>query len=193
MNKTIVMTGTAIGFFLVSLGAQASHGYGPGQGPGYAPAPASTYVDYARVVSVKPIYRRVEVTRPHRECWYEQRPRYYRSSGHDGGHTREIVGGIIGGALGSRLGKGKGRKLGAAVGIVMGAHIANKTRDNNQRVAHAGYEKRRICRRTFTRHTEERIDGYSVKYVYKGFAGYTRMDSKPGKRIRIRVSIDPES
>ncbi len=40
-------------------------------------------------------------------------------------------------------------------------------------------------------HNEERIDGYNVTYRYRGRHFTTRMKRDPGRRIRVRVRVEP--
>ncbi len=150
------------------------------------------YLDYARVLRVKPVYRHVRVSIPRRECWNEERR--YRvpvQAGHSG--SREVIGGLIGGALGSRLGKGKGRMVGAVTGAIIGSKLARDTDPNHhyaprERVVR---EVERVCRRRVSTRDEERFDGYLVTYRYRGIVRTTRMSYRPGRRIRVRVRVEP--
>jgi uncharacterized protein YcfJ len=176
-RKVVLMTGVLVLASMSGLSAQARHGAGYNNG---------AYVDYARVVRVKPVYRVMRVATPRRECWNEERAHRVPARRSRG---REIVGGIIGGALGSRLGKGKGRIVGAVTGVIIGSSLARDTRP--PRGARVVRDVHRVCRRTVTHHEEERLDSYIVTYRYRGVVRTTRMSHAPGRRIRVRVNVEP--
>ncbi len=95
--------------------------------------------DYARVVRVEPLARRIRVTEPRRECHYETvydrgnyyqnaSDRYYRN-GERRGDVRTtnstIVGGLLGGAIGNQIGRGEGRSIATVAGALIGAAIGH--------------------------------------------------------------------
>jgi len=79
--------------------------------------------DYAKVVDVQPLTRRVRVTTPQRECWDETRyderdygrPRARNSAG------PTLLGAVIGAAIGNQIGHGDGRRAATAAGAIIGA------------------------------------------------------------------------
>ena len=85
--------------------------------------------DYARVIDVDPIVRRVEVASPQRDCWYEDRAVY----GEPRSHTPAVLGAIIGGVIGHQFGSGHSRNLGTVAGAVLGASVGrdSATRDGD--------------------------------------------------------------
>ena len=70
--------------------------------------------DYARVVDVEPITRRIRVTEPRRECYQETRyeqDRYQQVRGREAPAAGSmILGGILGAAVGNQIGHGDGRR-----------------------------------------------------------------------------------
>ena len=148
---------------------------------------SADYYDYARVVDVKPIYKLVEISEPRRECWDEERVQY------DGNHDAfapTIIGGILGGVVGSRFGGGKGKTVATVAGTLIGGSIArdlHKNRNQYREVAHT----ERQCRYIDEVRQEERLDGYQVRYRYKGHVYETRLNHKPGKRIKLHVALTP--
>ena len=48
------------------------------------------------------------------------------------------------------------------------------------------------CRMVEVEHQERRLAGYDVEYQYKGEKYMSRLDSDPGNRLRIRVSVVPD-
>jgi uncharacterized protein YcfJ len=132
------------------------------------------------------------VTTPVQECWDDVE--YYSSDRRPpgvGGST--LVGAIVGGVIGHQFGSGRGNDAATAVGSIVGAAIGNSAAVR----ANANYrptEYSRPIRRCETRYQsreEQRIDGYRVVYSYNGRKYATDMPYDPGKRLRIRVDIQP--
>lgn len=164
-------------------------------------------VDYARVVDVTPIVKRVRVASPARQCWQETEYQVIRHEtrsygpGHSGrvdSAAPTIAGGIIGGVIGRQFGGGSGKDAMTAVGALVGASMANQSAHNR---AHAGsparvsYEERPVtverCETTTSYRIEERIEGYRVTYLYADREYVTTMASHPGTSIPVRVTVVP--
>jgi uncharacterized protein YcfJ len=149
--------------------------------------------DYARVVDVQPLMRRVRVTAPARECWDETRTaRYDRPSRERGGAT--LLGAAIGAVIGHQIGHGDGRRAATVAGAVVGGAIARDQAE--RRAAQNGYPPAREytverCETRYNEVWEERVDGYRVTYVYNGRRQVTTLPYKPGERIRVRVDVSP--
>lgn len=147
--------------------------------------------DYARVVYVEPIVRRVRIETPRRECWDETRnvaARPHISDPAVGGRT--LLGGIIGGVIGHQFGSGSGRDAATIAGAVIGSGVGYDAARRNAGVA--GEE--RVVQRCAIRYEddyEERIDGYRVTYEYNGREFTTRMPYDPGETMRVRVAVAP--
>jgi len=149
-----------------------------------------SYTDSARVTQVQPLYRVVETSRPHRECYQEEVHRPVQSSSHGNNALGMIVGGALGGALGhniSRNHRDTATIAGAVIGSAIGHDVSsNKNRDRGYSY---GYEER--CHTVNERYSEERLDGYRVTYRYQGQTFSTRMDHDPGDRIQVHISVSP--
>lgn len=139
--------------------------------------------DYARVVDVDPIVRRVAIASPQRDCWYEDREVYARPSS----ATPTILGAIIGGVIGHQIGSGHSRNVGTVAGAVLGASVGHDVS-----VRHTGVETQSVerCEVRTQRDWEERIDGYRVTYRYQGRTYDTVMPYDPGNRVQVRVGVD---
>jgi uncharacterized protein YcfJ len=147
--------------------------------------------DYARVVDVEPLRRRVRVSEPVRECWDEE---VYASSGPlSSNHIGStLVGALIGGALGNQVGDGRGRQVARAAGAIIGGavgHNVSRERHGERYGNERRYQER--CEVRYRDSYEERIEGYEVTYVYAGRRYMTEMPYDPGDRIRIRVDVTP--
>jgi uncharacterized protein YcfJ len=149
----------------------------------------SVHYDYAQVVDVVPISRIVEVSHPHRQCW-DQEVRH-RAQSQQGPHLGGIIiGGVVGGVVGNRFGKGNGNKAMTAAGTIIGAAVGNEmAQDRHPPQTYTTVEQR--CETTRSRHTEERIIGYDVRYRYNGQEFVTRTEHDPGPRLKVRVAVTP--
>ena len=151
--------------------------------------------EYARVVDVQPLTRRVRVTSPVRECWNETRydERSYGPSPQRAGST--LLGAAIGAAIGHQIGHGQGRRAATVAGAVIGGAIGNdqaKRREGayGNRPPPREYTVER-CEVRYHDTWEERTDGYRVTYVYKGRRQVTTLPYRPGEKIRVRVDVTP--
>ena len=161
--------------------------------------------DLATVVSVQRVGGNNYYER--QECWNEQSNAYdndyyrddsgrlYRGDNRNN-KSGAVIGAIVGGALGNQAGKGDGRKAATVAGAVIGAAIGNNVqRDNNQ------YEYRddnggtvRRCRTVYDNNNSSRYgsyESYNVTYRYAGQTYRTTTDRRPGRTIRVHVSVTP--
>ena len=146
--------------------------------------------DYAEVIKVKPLIQRVRVSSPRQECWQEQVAyedrRGYRAD------NAPVLGAILGGAFGHAAGHGKKNKdVGTFLGAVLGASIASSVSARNDPQSTVRYVTEERCRVVEDWHDEERLMGYLVDYSYNGQVFRTRMDTDPGKKLKIRLSVEP--
>lgn len=178
IEKRLVLVFVLAGMLLSSLS------YGGGR---------HSSVNWAKVTRVEPVTRMVEHRVPEERCWNEQ-VSYYDDRRHDNTYSSTILGGIIGGALGNAVGhKKKNKKIGTAVGAILGASIGSEMANNGRR-SDARFRRNRTERRCDISHQvsyEEEVVGYRVWYRYKGEEYKTRMNHKPGKKIKVRVSVEP--
>lgn len=149
--------------------------------------------NWARVTGVEPIIRTIEQRVPTEECWNEQVAyEEYADSGHS--YTGTILGGVIGGAIGNKIGHNKtNKKVGTVVGAVLGASVGHDL--SHQGYAHSSptisYQNQRHCAVSYETHYTEEVIGYHVWYRYRGTEYKTRMNEHPGKKIKVRVNVDP--
>ncbi len=188
MLRKLWISGLAVGLAAVSAGALADHDRGSYRNDRHDRHRGD--YDYARVVDVEPIRRRVRISEPVRECWDEA---VHESDGplssRHAGST--LLGGVIGGVVGNQIGRGRGRDVARIAGALVGGAIGNDL--SHQR--HGDYYGReRIVERCEVHYRDswdERIDGYRVTYEYAGREYKTRMPYDPGDRVRIRVDVRP--
>lgn len=158
--------------------------------------------DYARVIDVDPIIRRVRVSVPREQCFqdtvYEQADVYEPTGYRDGSRGSAgpmILGGLIGAAVGNQIGSGDGRRAATVAGALIGTAVGHDVghRRDDRRHVRAVNVPRTIerCETTYVDDYEDRVEGYDVTYVYEGRRMTTRMPYDPGDRVRVRVDIYP--
>ena len=178
MKRQPIITVLSIAGLIFSTTASASDRYSEN----------NSFTDRARVVNIEPVVRYIKVTSPQRECYKE--PVTYTHAHDNNAAGKTILGGIIGAAIGNNIGHGRGRKKTAVAGAIIGSTIAShNARKHAYRHDEVRYEER--CDVKYVSHTEERIDGYDVTYKYRGQTYTTRMPYRPGKRLKVRVSVEP--
>lgn len=134
------------------------------------------FYDYGRVKSVTPIFDTVKQRIPHSNCSHSSHKRYSSNSA-----TPAIIGGIIGAAIGNELGHSKRNKqVGAVAGGLLGASIGSDLKGNGHR-----------CVTQYSTEYREQVVGYDVSYRYKGRTYYTQTSEHPGKRIQLKLRVDP--
>ena len=107
-----------------------------------------------------------------------------------------IIGGLIGSLVGHQFGGGHGKTALTIAGAIAGASIGNRVARDSNRVARDSdltndYSRVRRCHTTNQSRIENDITGYDVTYRYNGETFTKRMDTHPGKRVRINVRITP--
>lgn len=149
---------------------------------------SDAYYDRAKVTRVQPIVDVVRVPTEHRECWTEEVEHSARRSDPNAGM---LIGGIIGGVVGHQMGHGRGNKAATAAGAVIGAAVGRRAARDDYEPGYSTDERR--CRVDHGYEEHERVSGYRVTYRYQGRLYTTRMNDEPGKFIRVRVAVNPET
>jgi len=163
------------------------------------------YLDSARVVDVRPAYRRV--VEPHRQCTREiiSAPAPVRHHGSTASPARldatgiavPVIGGIAGGMIGSRIGDGSGRTAatvaGAIAGTLAGAilveHQSTGRADPRVHDAYRPVMIDRVVERCRTVNVARDVaDGYDVTYRYQGRLFTSRMAHDPGRFVHVSVT-----
>jgi uncharacterized protein YcfJ len=192
MRHLKTLSGIALTFLLASTGAVAGERYYDDDdyydGDGY-------YVN-AKVVNVEPVFRRVRIAEPQQMCWSE--PTHYRgpSRGHrNNAAASTIIGGVVGGVVGNQVGRRNDHRseltvAGALVGAAIGHSVGKSQHSRRYRSNRYSYQEPYCETRTEYRYVEQ-IAGYDVTYRYQGRYFTTRTDHEPGKRIRVRVDLEP--
>jgi uncharacterized protein YcfJ len=169
------------------------------------PALASeSYVDRARVVSVRPISEQIPVSRE--ECWndrvrtYEDRSVTRSDTGAAIG-PGTVLGAIVGGVAGHQVGSGRGNSAATAAGAVIGGLVGNQVDRQQGNVGPGGPPVTSVERVPVDRNVErcrtvqevrEAQVGFDVRYVFNGREFMARLDHDPGRFVRVRVNVEPE-
>jgi uncharacterized protein YcfJ len=147
------------------------------------------FEDTAKVIDVEPLYQTIEINHPERYCWDED-VSYYEPGRKS--YTGTLVGGLVGGVMANQIyqGRGKNRDAATLAGALLGGAIGHDL-SRNQRQSHLTTATERHCEVQDQTTYEERLIGYRVKYRYQGHIFTTRTKEHPGRRIPIRVGVDP--
>ncbi len=145
-------------------------------------AQAAEFDDYARVISATP--RVEQVNSPREECSTE-----YRSAApQQRSMAGSIIGGVAGAILGNQVGQGNGRTAATAVGAITGAIAGDRMDNSRPAEAERAVRNCRIVDRW-----ESRTTGYDVSYEYQGRVYNSIMGYNPGNRVKVQVSVVPQT
>jgi uncharacterized protein YcfJ len=135
--------------------------------------------DVARVIDSRPIYA---ATSSHQECWNPRAGVYEEvrdNDGHSVINKGTAIGAVAGGVIGHQVDDGNtGTVLGALLGGLIGNQV-DKSRNTDSPQNDLDRSRCRITREG------GQIEGYEVKYSYRGNQYVTRMDHKPGSTLRV--------
>ena len=142
-----------------------------------APRPAYERYEAARVLDAQPVYAssREECFNP-RTGLYEER---HERHGNIGAGT--ALGAVIGGVIGNQVDRGAGTAAGAILGGIAGHEIEKDRARNSDDLDLSN------CR---TASSDSAIDGYNVRYSYRGQEYVTRMTYDPGPTLRVGEDIN---
>lgn len=144
---------------------------------------------YAKVVRAQPVYREVRVREPREICREVPVTERTVHRGH-GDPGAVLIGAVIGGVIGHQFGGGHGKDVATAAGAVIGAHHGARHGARGTHVTERTvYET--SCHTVREARYEEVLDGYDVTYKYGGRLYQTWSAHHPGKRIRVRVDVEP--
>jgi uncharacterized protein YcfJ len=150
---------------------------------------------FARVVDVDPIVRRVRVSVPEQQCWSEEQA--VRSGPSRSEVRGTIIGGLIGAVVGHQVSSRQGVHTpsamigGSLIGAAIGNGVGSSKGDRRGEYVPVRYRDVERCEVSYRDAWEERIDGYEVTYVYNGRKYTTMMPYDPGRQVRVDVNVRP--
>ncbi len=153
--------------------------------------------EWARVVSVTPIYESFRVVTPHRRCWTERVGHKRRRHSRHHSAAPGLIGATAGGAMGWHSGHDRtSRHLGMITGVLLGGTIGHAIgHEHRPHRRHGRHFARRRHKERCELHEEvryeQRVTGYDVEYRYRGRTYRARRDDDPGRRIRVAVGVTP--
>jgi len=169
------------------------------------------FTEYADVINVEPIFKRVRHEKPRRECWIEQEEHVVirEGSNHSFRQSQQLSSSRSGSdaVIGGLIGGGGARNGATVAGAIVGSVIANEVRGNDgsrhkrhrRHVQNHHSRPQQVvttrpvehCRETMHTSYEQRIQGYNVTYRYRGRNMQTRMKREPGDQIELTVNVKP--
>jgi len=134
-----------------------------------------TREEYARVINSTPVY-----VSAREECWNPRTQAYEeRGDGRTSIGKGAAIGALAGGVLGHQVDRGEGTAAGAILGGILG-HQLEKRSDRDD----LDYSRCRLAG------DSSNIEGYEVRYRFKGNEYVTRMTYDPGPRLLVGQDIN---
>ena len=137
--------------------------------------------DFARVIDSRPVY---DTASAKTEC-INTRTGSYEEVREENKHRigkGAAIGAVAGGVLGHQVDSGGGTAVGAVLGGLLGHYVEGRRDSNDQPDLDMGR-----CR---TLADNGNLQGYEVRYEYRGQEYVTRMNSEPGRRLRVGEDIN---
>jgi uncharacterized protein YcfJ len=136
--------------------------------------------EFARVIESRPVY---EASNRREECWNPRAGHFEeRRETRDSTKNGTVAGALLGGVLGHQIDSGAGTVGGALLGGIIGNQIDKGHNSNPQ--DDLDYSRCRIVG-----DSGRNLQGYDVRYAYRGREYVTRMDRQPGQRLRLGDDI----
>jgi uncharacterized protein YcfJ len=136
--------------------------------------------DTARVIDSHPVYS-AESSR--QECWNPRAGHYEELRDQGSTHVGKgaAIGAVTGGVVGHQVGSGNGNTAATVGGAVLGGILGHQIEKRNDQDDQPDLDKSR-CRPIGTADAG-RVEGYEVRYAYRGQEYVTRMDHPPGSTL----------
>ncbi len=134
--------------------------------------------EYARVVDAQPVYvsSREECWNPRSQAYEERRENRNRIG------AGTAAGAIAGGVIGNQIEHGSGTVAGALLGGLVGHEIERRNRSDDD----LDLSRCRVAS------DSTGVEGYDVRYRYRGNEYVTRMASDPGSRLLLGRDINSD-
>ena len=137
--------------------------------------------DFARVIESRPVY---DAAHARTEC-YNSRTGAFEEVREENKHRigkGAAIGAVAGGVLGHQVDQGGGTAAGAIIGGLLGHHLERRQGRHEQSDLDMGR-----CR---TLAESGDLQGYEVRYEYRGQEYVTRMSHEPGRRLRLGEDVN---
>jgi uncharacterized protein YcfJ len=131
--------------------------------------------DYARVIDSTPVY----ASASREECWNPGTGSYEERRDRSDIGAGAAIGALAGGVLGHQVDHGAGTAAGAILGGVIGHQIEKERRDDLD-----------LSRCRMVSDSGSRVEGYEVRYRYRGNEYVTRMAQDPGNRLLVGRDVN---
>ena len=142
--------------------------------------------DVARVIESRPVYAAGE---RREECWNPSAGHFEEVRGPEKTRVGKgaAIGAVAGGVLGNQIGDHStgGTVAGALLGGILGHHIERRNEDSNEQ---PDLDRSRC--RVIAESTSNDVQGYDVRYAYRGREYTARMDRDPGRTLRVGEEIN---
>jgi uncharacterized protein YcfJ len=136
--------------------------------------------EFARVIESRPVYQSANTRE---ECWNPRAGHFEeRRNTRDSNANGTVAGALLGGVLGHQVDHGTGTAAGAILGGIIGNQIDRSNNSNPQ--DDLDYSRCRVVAEG-----GRDLQGYDVRYSYRGQEYTTRLAQEPGRRLRVGEDI----
>ena len=143
--------------------------------------------DVARVIETRPVYGAAE---RREECWNPRAGHYEEVRGPEKTRVGKgaAIGAVAGGVLGNQVGEHStgGTVAGALIGGILGHQIERRNNDGDDQ----DDLDRSRCR--VIAENPGDLQGYDVRYAYRGREYTARMDRDPGRTLRVGEEVNTD-
>jgi uncharacterized protein YcfJ len=144
--------------------------------------------DIARVIDSRPVYA---VGDRREECWNPSAGHFEEVRGPEKTRVGKgaAIGAVAGGVVGNQIGDHStgGTVAGALIGGLLGHQIERRSNNNDDQ----GDLDRSRCR-VIAENNSGDVQGYDVRYEFRGNEYVARMDRDPGRRLRLGEDINSD-
>jgi uncharacterized protein YcfJ len=135
----------------------------------------------ARVIESRPVYATGDTRQ---ECWNPRAGHYEEVRAQEDTNVGKgaAIGAVAGGVLGHQVGSGRGNTAATVGGAVLGGILGHQVEKRGDRDEQADLDRTRC--RYITAGNGGDIQGYDVRYEFRGQEYVARMDRDPGARLR---------
>lgn len=178
----------AIGALFTAIApmAFAEHN-GPNYSPDYGQRNSRNYSgDSARVIDSRPVYG---ATGSRQECWNARAGHYEELRAPEKTNVGKgaAIGAVTGGVLGHQVGSGSGNTAATVGGALLGGLLGHQVEKRNDRDDQPDLDRSR-CR--YIAAGGDQLEGYDVRYEYRGREYVTRLAQDPGRRLELGRDIN---
>jgi uncharacterized protein YcfJ len=145
--------------------------------------------DTARVIESRPVYA---AGTNKQECWNPRAGHYEEVRAQEDTNVGKgaAIGAVAGGVIGHQAGSGRGNTAATVGGALLGGLLGHQVEKRNDRDEQSDLDRSR-CRYVSSANPGA-VEGYDVRYEYRGQEYVARMNHDPGSRLRVGRDVNSD-